>query len=57
MSTHQFMRSEYPALGQGAPAKTAAAPKTRGPLEWALIGASVVAWSWCAYEVVLLFIS
>lgn len=58
MSTHQFMRSQYPAYSRSAPkAKNAQTPKRRQtPLETALIVAGLAAWSWCAYEVVLLLI-
>jgi hypothetical protein len=56
MSTHQFMRSEYPAHGpSAAKAKAAVAPKRRhSPLEIALIAAGGAAWAWCLYEIALL---
>lgn len=57
MSTHQFMRSEYPAHGASAVAKPAKAPKRRySLLEKVLMGAGFVAWVWCAYEIALLLI-
>ena len=57
MSTHQFMRSEYPAHGHSAAAKPAKAPVRRSsPLELALMGGGLVAWTWCAYEITLLLI-
>ncbi|HEX7760491.1 MAG TPA: hypothetical protein VF459_13370 [Caulobacteraceae bacterium] len=57
MATHQFMRSEYPALGRDAPRGEApAAPKRhRTTLETALIAAGAAAWVWCLYEIILLF--
>ena len=58
MSTHQFMRSEYPAHGRSAAkAGAAAAPKRhRTGLEIALTGAGLAAWAWCFYEIILLFV-
>lgn len=56
MSTHQYMRSEYPAHGRGGAKLKAAAPKRRqSPLETALIVAGLAAWAWCFYEIILLF--
>ncbi len=57
MSTHEFMRSDYPAHGPSKPAKTAAPRKRRSALELVLTGAALLAWSWCIYEIALLFIS
>ena len=51
MSTHDWMKSEYPAH-QG-PAKTAPR-RPLSVLELVLMAAGVVAWGWCAYEVALL---
>jgi hypothetical protein len=56
MSTHDWMKSEYVAQGRGGPRQPAIARPTRTPLELALMGAGVLAWAWCAYEIVLLFL-
>ncbi|MGA0599781.1 hypothetical protein ACO2Q3_03655 [Caulobacter sp. KR2-114] len=53
MSTHDWMKSEYPATGRSA-AAPAATKRARSPLEMGLIAAGVVAWGWCLYEVAML---
>ncbi len=56
-TTRDWMRSEYPATGRSAALAGAGAKSDkpdRSPLEFALMGAGLLAWLWCAYEVALL---
>jgi len=57
MSTRDWMKSEYPAHGLSARLQPAVADKrVRSPLELSLIGAGVLAWGWCLYEVAMLLL-
>ena len=58
-TTRDWMRSEYPANGRSvalAGGGVTSDKPGRSPLELALMGAGLLAWLWCAYEVVLLII-
>ncbi len=54
MSTHDWMKSEY--SGQGPAARLQPAKRVRSPLEIGLMGAGVIAWGWCLYEVAMLLL-
>lgn len=56
MSTRDWMKSEYPAHGRSRLQPAAAQKRVRSPLEIGLIGAGVLAWSWCIYEVAMLLL-
>ncbi len=56
-TTRDWMRSDYPAHGRSAAVAGATVKSDkpdRSPLELALMGAGLLAWLWCAYEVALL---
>ncbi len=58
-TTRDWMRSEHPAHGRNAALAGAGVTSDkpgRSPLELTLMGAGLLAWLWCAYEVALLVI-
>ena len=56
MSTHDWMRAEYPSKAPVAAARAEPQSRERTILEVALASSGFVAWIWCAWEIAKVFL-